>query len=123
MPVGMLEHVNVTVDDPQRTARMLCDLFGWHIRWEGEARLGGYTVHVGANDNYLAVYACPPGWAPALDNGRLNHIGVVVDDLDAIEARVTAAGYRPHNHGAYEPGRRFYFHDENGIEFEVVSYS
>ncbi|HAI29601.1 MAG TPA: glyoxalase, partial [Thalassospira sp.] len=23
----------------------------------------------------------------------------------------------------YEPGRRFYFRDENDIEFEVVSYA
>ncbi len=123
MSIGMLEHVNVTVADPQRTAQMLCDLFGWHIRWQGPARAGGFTVHVGANDNYLAVYAYAPGTAPALDSGRLNHVGILVDDLDATEAKVAAAGYRPYNHGDYEPGRRFYFDDENGIEFEVVSYS
>ena len=123
MSIGTLEHVNVTVADPQRTAQMLCDLFGWHIRWQGPARAGGFTVHVGANDTYLAVYAWPPQTAPALDSGRLNHIGVLVDDLDATEAKVIAAGYTPHNHGDYEPGRRFYFDDENGIEFEVVSYA
>ena len=123
MSIGTLEHVNVTVADPRRTAALLCDLFGWHIRWQGPAKAGGFTVHVGANDNYLAVYAYPPEAAPALGSGRLNHIGVVVDDLDATEAKVIAAGYTPHNHGEYAPGRRFYFDDENGIEFEVVSYS
>ena len=25
-----LEHVNVTVADPDKTAAVLCDLFGWH---------------------------------------------------------------------------------------------
>ena len=55
--------------------------------------------------------------------GHMNHVGVVVDDLDAVEAKVKAAGFRTHNHADYEPGRRFYFDDENGIEFEVVSYA
>jgi predicted enzyme related to lactoylglutathione lyase len=45
-----------------------------------------------------------------------------VDDLDAVERRVVAAGLRPFNHGDYEPGRRFYFLDADGIEFEIVSY-
>jgi len=30
-----LEHVNITVADPKRTAAVLMDLFDWHIRWEG----------------------------------------------------------------------------------------
>lgn len=123
MPAASLEHVNITVSDPKRTADLLCRLFGWRIRWEGAAKMGGYTIHVGADDAYVAVYVPPPGVAPAPDSGRLNHIGVVVDDLDAVEAKVVAAGYRPHSHGDYEPGRRFYFDDDDGIEFEVVSYS
>lgn len=123
MPTASLEHVNVTVSDPKRTADLLSRLFGWHVRWEGAAKLGGYTVHVGTNDNYVAVYAYPPDATPSLDSGRLNHIGVVVADLDAVEAQVVEAGYRPHSHGSYEPGRRFYFNDDDDIEFEVVSYS
>lgn len=54
--------------------------------------------------------------------GGLNHIGVVVDDLDAVAAKVTALGYALHSFGAYEPGRRFYFDDADNIEVEVVSY-
>jgi len=53
----------------------------------------------------------------------LNHIGVQVDDLDATEARVIAAGLLPFSHADYEPGRRFYFLDPDGIEYEVVSYA
>lgn len=52
----------------------------------------------------------------------LNHIAVVVDDLDAVEAKVIARGYETHSHADYEPGRRFYFREENGIEIEVVEY-
>ncbi|MGZ9810565.1 VOC family protein [Pseudoroseicyclus sp. H15] len=126
--MARLEHVNVTVADPVATAEMLCKLFGWQIRWQGTAIHGGHTVHVGGDDTYLALYTGPGGRAQqeASDSysqrAGLNHIGVVVDDLDAAEAGVTAAGYEPHSHADYEPGRRFYFREENGVEIEVVSY-
>ena len=123
MHTAKLEHVNVTVMDPHRTARLLCDLFEWEIRWQGQAKLGGHTFHVGADDSYVAVYAYPPAHKPErIDYEGLNHIGVVVRDLEAVEQRVLAHGFKPYNHGDYEPGRRFYFDDDNGIEFEVVNY-
>lgn len=53
----------------------------------------------------------------------MNHLGVVVDNLGAAEEVVLAAGLEPFNHADYEPGRRFYFFDWDGIEFEVVSYA
>lgn len=122
-----LEHLNVTVADTAQTAKMLCDLFGWHIRWEGASIHNGYSMHVGSEQSYLAIYSPPnePDDAEDSYNKRagLNHIGIVVDDLDAVEAKVSARGYTPHNHQDYEPGRRFYFDDENGIEFEVISYA
>lgn len=127
MTNAQLEHVNVTVSEPLKTAAMLEQLFGWKIRWQGPAKNEGYTVHVGAEDSYLAVYSLgDPNKTVSLTyqtTGGLNHIGIVVDDLDATEARVLNAGYKPHNHGDYEPGRRFYFNDDDGIEFEVVSYA
>lgn len=54
--------------------------------------------------------------------GGLNHVGVVVADLDATEARVKAQGFATHSHADYEPGRRFYFNDDAGIEYEVIQY-
>ena len=123
----ILEHVNITVSNPDKTASMLCDLFGWHIRWQGEAIDGGRSIHVGSDDCYLAVYS--PKKPPTLTNdnyhtpGGLNHVGIVVDDLDEVEARVVEAGYKPRAHADYEPGRRFYFDDNDDIEFEVVSYT
>lgn len=125
--MARLEHLNVTVCDPDATAAMLVELFGWRVRWQGAAIHGGRSVHVGGADTYLAVYAGPGEQAAAgnsyVQRGGLNHIGVVVDDLDAVEERVKALGYEPVNHADYEPGRRFYFREENGIEIEVVSYS
>jgi|SRR4051812_34348272 len=120
-----IEHVNVTVRDPERTARLMESLFGWSIRWQGPARDGGRTVHVGSDEYYLALYTGRET-AYADDDFRkgrpLNHIGVEVDELDSTEALVVAAGLTPFSHGDYEPGRRFYFFDPDGIEYEVVSY-
>ncbi|NNE74510.1 MAG: VOC family protein [Acidimicrobiales bacterium] len=117
---AQLEHANITVTDPDRTAQMLCDLFDWHVRWSGRSMLGGNTVHVGSDTDYIAVWAAEePSKAP---KGQLNHLGILVDDLDATEARVVAAGLEPYNHMEYEPGRRFYFDDPDGVEYEVVSY-
>jgi catechol 2,3-dioxygenase-like lactoylglutathione lyase family enzyme len=112
------------VSDPERAAALMEDLFGWHVRWRGPAMSGGRTVHVGTDSHYLAFYAradadYPDGFART---GAFNHIAVEVDDLDAVERRVAAAGLSPFNHGDYEPGRRFYFLDADGIEFEIVSY-
>lgn len=129
---GTLEHVNLTVSDPERTAAMLVDLFDWHVRWKGASIHSGHTIHVGTDTDYLALYTMPGADSPQegcepTDSyghvGGLNHIAIVVDDLDALEQRVHAAGFEPTNHADYEPGRRFYFRDHDGIEFEVVSYA
>lgn len=125
--VGTLEHLNITVTNPEATAATLCDIFGWHIRWSGPSLLGGRTIHVGSETSYLAVYTTDdaPTKEPIFKGrlGNLNHVGVVVDDLDETERRVIAAGFTPHTHGDYEPGRRFYFDDHDDVEYEVVSYS
>lgn len=121
-----IEHVNISVSDPARTAAMLMDLFGWHIRWQGKAASGGYTIHVGSDTDYLAVYSLRPDAAAKADFAKgapLNHLGIQVDDLGAIERKVIARGLAPFNHADYEPGRRFYFFDEDGIEYEIISYA
>ena len=125
MSQAILEHVNVTVGDPKATADMLCDIFGWQVRWKGDAKDGGTTYHVGGADSYVAVYS-KGGNATTGDSyetpGALNHIGVVVDDIEAIDQRVQKAGFTTHSHADYEPGKRFYFDAHDGIEIEVVSY-
>jgi catechol 2,3-dioxygenase-like lactoylglutathione lyase family enzyme len=123
---AQLEHLNITVPDPKATAAMLAQVFGWQIRWEGVVRGDGYSIHIGSDHSYVALYRPGEAVDPAPDShgvsGGLNHLGVVVDDVDAVEERVKSLGYEPHSHGDYEPGRRFYFEDEAGLEIEVVQY-
>jgi catechol 2,3-dioxygenase-like lactoylglutathione lyase family enzyme len=122
-----LEHINLTVSDPDASAVLLGSLFDWRVRWSGAAKDDGFTVHVGSDASYLALYRPPVSPGAPNPAGRhvngLNHVAVVVDDLDAMEARVVAAGFVPFGHGRYEPGRRFYMLDHDGIEFEIVSYT
>ena len=126
MKPAHLEHANVTVSDLERSTKMLCDIFGWHLRWQGKAINGGTTAHVGSKDSYVALFTPLKLSSEKQDSyttlGGLNHLAVVVDDINATEARVKAAGLTPGSHADYEPGLRFYFHDHDGIEYEVVSY-
>ena len=83
----------------------------------------GRTVHVGTDTQFLALFTPGAPAKPTDDNykttGGLNHIAVVVDDIDAMEKKVIKAGFTPLNHADYEPGRRFYFYDHDDIEYEV----
>lgn len=120
-----LEHVNINVSDPERAAKLMTALFDWHVRWRGPARDGSLTIHIGTPHDYVALHAGGVAIASAetFAKGRpLNHIGVEVDDLGDTERRVVAEGLKPFGHDNYEPGRRFYFLDHDGIEYEVVSY-
>jgi glyoxylase I family protein len=124
MAQAYVEHVNITVSDPERTARMLESLFGWTERWRGPSAMGGRTIHVGTDSHYVAIYTPDaPSMAQHAKGRPLNHVGVVVDDLDDVEGRAIALGLHPFSHGDYEPGRRFYLFDADGIEWEMVSYA
>jgi len=119
---GQIEHVNLTVTDPERSAALFRTLLGWHERWHGPSQMGGETIHVGSETTYLALYTKEGVTGGFRKGAPMNHVGLLVHDLDAAEEVVKAAGLEPWGHDDYEPGRRFYFFDWDGIEFEVVSY-
>ena len=123
MPQGTMEHANLTVSDIERSSDLFQNLFGWHERWRGAAMNGGETIHVGNESTYIALYTDRKPHDRFGKGAPLNHIGIVVDDIDRTEKLVVEAGLEPFNHGDYEPGRRFYFFDWDGIEFEIVSYA
>ena len=123
MPIATIEHVNITVSDPERSAKLFEKLCGWHERWRGLSKLGGRTIHVGSESEYLAIYTNDNVRGEFSKGVPLNHVGLQVDDLAAAERIVVEAGLEPFNHGEYDPGpKSFYFFDWDGIEFEVVSY-
>jgi catechol 2,3-dioxygenase-like lactoylglutathione lyase family enzyme len=120
-----LEHINLTVRDTDATAIILSEIFDWKIRWAGPAKDQGRTIHLGGDATYLALYSHDDKHFADTTHKtitHLNHIGILVDDLDEVEQKVKDSGFVAYNHGDYEPGKRFYFDLEEGIEIEVVSY-
>lgn len=122
-----LEHVNLTVRDLERSVAWYRELLGWDVRWEGKATGEEGLVraaHVGDARCYLALFEAEQPGAVGADYGHagFNHFGLVVDDLAATRARAVALGVTPHVEYEYEPGRRFYVHDPDGIEIELVAY-
>lgn len=121
-----IEHTNITVEDPDALADLLCRIFDWKVRWSGEAIGDGYTVHVGNENTYLALYTHDK--AVATNDARyatwpsINHIGIVVDDLERIEKRLRENGLESHGHENYAPGKRFYVETPFNLELEIVAY-
>ena len=102
------------------------EVFDWPVRWQGQylAAVGPYILAVTpvmllctcskeATDAAPDSYNCLSG---------LNHIGLVVADLDLVESQVRKGGFTPQLYSDYPPGRRFYFKDHDEIEYEVVQY-
>ena len=123
MPKGSIEHANLSVTDPERSSAIFQQLLGWKERWRGPSMKHGSTIHVGNTDTYLALYTGDHVKGDYSKGQPLNHVGLQVDDLDAAEKIVVQHGLEPFGHDDYEPGKRFYFFDWDGIEFEVVSYT
>ena len=124
MAHGKIEHVNITVSDPDRSVQLFEKLLGWKERWRGPALNGGLSIHVGDDSNYLAIYTDHKSHDRFEKGVPLNHVGIEVDDLAAAEKIVLDAGLETFSHSDYDPGpRSFYFFDWDGIEFEVVSYA
>ena len=123
MATATLEHVNISVTDGERTARLIEKLTGWHRRWEGPSLDNGRSIHLGTDTAYVAIHTSPRVKGGFAKSVPMNHIGIAVADLAAAEAIVAEAGLEPFNHGTYNPGpRSFYFFDWDGVEWEIVSY-
>ena len=126
MTQAFIEHVNISVGSPERTAEMLVQLFGLEVRWKGSSALGRRTIHVGTATNYVAAHSRDGSNGAPLTHTKgqpPNHIGVQVDSLEYVEARANALGLTPFNHDDFAPGRHFYVFDTDGIEWEIVSYT
>lgn len=119
-----LEHVNLTVSDVERSAAFYSDLLGLHVRWKGQTAEGSPAAHVGDDRSYLALFQAAAGGEAPVDYGAvgINHFGFVVDDLDATLERLHDLGLEEHFMPEYEPGRRAYFMDPDGVEVELVEY-
>lgn len=124
-----LEHANLCVRDLEGMLEFLQTAFPhFRMRARGENLFGTRWMHVGSDDTYVALSEAradaPEPWVPYAGKPGLNHLGYEVDDVDALRARLKAAGYQDSTVPNAHPHRkRIYFHDREGNDWEFVEYS
>lgn len=129
MPNSLLEHVNITVRDIDRSTRfLLTALPDWRVRGEGRMDWFGKAVtwrHVGCDMFYLALQGGGEGEVMDWKSHDLGpkHVGLVVTSADGVVERLAAAGYPLDHWGSATPGRRsVYVVDPDSVQFEFVEY-
>jgi len=118
----ILEHIHVSVASIASTQRFLhLAIPQYRPRGGGVAEGYGEWLHIGSDSNYIALTEVEG----AKPNENLRHIGIVVDDVDALIGRLRAAGIEPSDASALDGHpyrRRVYYCDENGLDWEFVEY-
>jgi catechol 2,3-dioxygenase-like lactoylglutathione lyase family enzyme len=129
MSTATLEHVNLTVNDLERSLRFVqTALPDWRVRGRGHMDWFGKPIqwlHVGSDEAYLALQS--GGESQALDwqshQTGVKHVGLVVRDLDATVGRLTEAGFALDHWGGTSAYRRSaYFVEPSSVQFEFVEY-
>jgi catechol 2,3-dioxygenase-like lactoylglutathione lyase family enzyme len=123
-----LDHANLVVRDLEGMLRFLrAALPDFRVRGAGPDRSGSRWVHVGNDETYVALHQArrepAEQWVPYSGKPGLNHLGFEVDDVEAVRARLLAAGYMDSTVPNAHPHRkRVYFHDAEGNDWEFVEY-
>lgn len=118
----ILEHIHISVASIEATERfLLLAVPQYSRRGGGEDQEYGEWLHIGTATNYIALTEVKD----AKCSKNLRHIGLVVDDIDALIVRLQAAGIAPSDTSAMDGHphrRRVYYCDGNGLDWEFVEY-
>jgi uncharacterized protein len=106
---GALDYIELPGSDIPATKRFYDSVFGWtftdygpdYVAFEADGRTGGFNAErkvVAGGGTLVVLYA---------------------NDLDAMEAKVSAAGAEIVSRESFTGGRRFHFRDPNGNEIAV----
>jgi len=131
MNPNRLEHLNVTLTDLDRATRALQAILPhWSVRgagtWDDGAGQQYAWRHVGDDFQYIALYQTPPGRTLHASGARsaFNHLGLVVDDLDAALARLREIDIPLDHIGGSTTHRRsaYVVIEPEGLQIELVAY-
>lgn len=129
MPTEYLEHANITVRSLDTALQFLqLALPTWQVRGQGRMDWYGKPIrwlHLGAASHYIALQS--DGEGATLDWHShavgVKHLGLVVPDLAALQARLAAAGYAPDHPGGIHPHRRSVYYQVDGlVQIEFMQY-
>lgn len=110
---GSLDYIELPATNISATKRFYGEVFGWsftdygpdYVAFDVAGRTGGFNA----------------GRKPVAAQGPL--VVLYANDLDAMEAKVEAAGMSIESRESFEGGRRFHFRDPNGNEIAVWTKS
>jgi uncharacterized protein len=108
---GYLDYVELPGSDIPETKRFYGAVFGWTFTDYGPDYVAFETA--GPNGGFNAERKVVSTGGPL--------VVLYAADLDAMEAKVAAAGAEILAHEAFAGGRRFHFRDPNGNEIAVWS--
>jgi catechol 2,3-dioxygenase-like lactoylglutathione lyase family enzyme len=124
-----LEHANLSVRDVDTMVEFLLTAFPeFELRHDARDAGDERWVHVGTAETYIALYQVTaevePSRAPYGGQPGVNHLGYEVEDVEALRARLSDAGYRDSSVPNEHPHRRrIYFVDPEGNDWEFVEYT
>lgn len=124
MPIRQLSHVCLKSPDLAATRRFYCDAFGFEpvFSFTRNGAEYGYYLRV-AERQFIEVFAEN---AVKNDDGQqvLAHFCFETDEIHALHARLTEAGFRP---GPIKLGcdqtQQFWVRDPSGMNLEVQEYT
>ena len=125
--MGTLEHVNMVSSNVDLTVEFLLTAMPeWYIRGEGTSAKCLRWLHIGDSETYIAIEDRGIGEKSnhiTYHHTGVNHIGIVVENIEEVISRMRAKGYKEGMHSLDHPSRlRYYFFDHDDVEYEFVSY-
>jgi len=121
-----LEHIQYVCRDLDRMVDFYCSVFGWRLRGRGVEQAADRSygwVHIGTDETYVAFRTSYDGAPYSEDMAlRQTHFGVVVEDMDAVVARLEQRGCEARRKGSHPYRERVYTRDPDGNEIEIVRY-
>jgi len=124
-----LEHANITVRNVDKAVQFLTTAFpDFRIRGTNQTQAPDEPLkwlHVGTDTTYVAL--TPSSGEPDTPHQfytepGVNHVGFAVDDTDAVQQRMEAAGYETKYADPHPHRKRLYVTDDDGMEWEFVEY-
>ena len=124
-----LEHANITVQNIDKAIQFLNIVAPDFVIRKDESKEGTYRwAHIGNDSFYIALQEPhlqnkqSEGSIP-YENRGVNHLALIVSDLDKIEQQLIAAGYQKSIDTPQEKYRkRIYYFDNDGFEWELIEY-
>lgn len=124
------EHANLTVPNIDAAIAFLLNAApDFRIKADQSPEGKQRWVHIGNNTCYFALQE-PHDSLTSIDNRKpyqniaINHIGMIVENLDSIQNKLLSLGYEQNGDITQEKyGRRIYFYDKAHFEWELVEYN